>query len=470
MQTVSVISNADKSSLANFKEAMTSSYIPTFLPQAEKTNSENFAKEFKRVSEDDRSSKNRNNNDSNLLENKKESLDITSYSKNEKNATDRTDRESSHRLEAKIEKKTLTENGENKNIRNNDDTRNSDNATKKENVENTQKYQDSKNGENQAKESNGNSRDSGSIKAVIEKAQIKRIEMQNVKEDMTENFKEGKKINSSTFAEKILLEESDVKTVEVKTKGEDNSVKNKLANNISNRTEQSDEIKVTEDKSHESSKGEKKESQAQNQEKKDNTTIISNEVKVQQNDTKKESHNLNFLNEFSKNLNQTKNVQINKTNSSSNLLEQYQMFRDKITDNIENSIKLLISSGESKATIQLHPPELGRLQVELIAHENQVTAKINTENIAVKEVIMSNLNQLKSNLENNGTQINKFDVEVGGFKNQMEQDFSNGETGGKRRGRGGYLPSQENDELNPHEVKNYSALTVYLGRSINCLI
>jgi flagellar hook-length control protein FliK len=67
--------------------------------------------------------------------------------------------------------------------------------------------------------------------------------------------------------------------------------------------------------------------------------------------------------------------------------------------------------------------------VELVVQDNQVTAKINTENAAVKEVILANLDQLKSNLINAGTQINKFDVEVGGFKNYFEQHFSKGVSG-----------------------------------------
>jgi flagellar hook-length control protein FliK len=111
------------------------------------------------------------------------------------------------------------------------------------------------------------------------------------------------------------------------------------------------------------------------------------------------------------------------------------------------------------------------VQVELVVQDNQVTAKINTENAAVKEVILTNLDQLKSNLTNAGTQINKFDVEVGGFKNHFERQFSKeGSTNGRHQGGTGHGPPQDSNELMPDQVKNQQALTFYLGRSINCLI
>ena len=477
MQTMPVMLNVEKPDIRGYKDAMNSSYITSYLPQVENNNTRNFAEEFQKISGEDRATFNAKTNGENnpfSLENKKEQ-EYANYTRNDRNAsdrTDRTDRESPRGLkEENILERGPRENESNKNPKENEKTGQNNTGDKKEALEkNPKQPQQTETGEKQVKEHNGNDNRSN-IREVIEKAQIQRIEMLKAKEDIKDNFGEAKKIDTAAQAEKIILKVPEVKTGEANPAGDDKGIKNKLVSNAANQLEKNAEIKAGDEKSHESSGSEKKQSQEQHPEKKDTNPIVTADLKTHQNDTHKEPININLLNDLSKNFRQVNDAQVTKTYSQSNLYEQYQLLRDKISGTIENSIKLLISSGESKATIQLHPPELGRLQVELITHENQVTAKINTENVAVKEVILSNLNQLKSNLENAGTQITKFDVEVGGFKNQFEQNFSNGETGGKRRGRGGgYLPAQDSDELKPNEIRNYAALTAYLGRSINCLI
>ena len=104
---------------------------------------------------------------------------------------------------------------------------------------------------------------------------------------------------------------------------------------------------------------------------------------------------------------------------------------------------MMVSEGENRVSINLHPPELGKIQVELVVKDNHVHARINTENAAVKEVIMTNLDQLKSNIENAGISVTKFDVEVGGFRNQFDQQFSEGNSNGRGGSGSG---SQESSE------------------------
>jgi flagellar hook-length control protein FliK len=153
-----------------------------------------------------------------------------------------------------------------------------------------------------------------------------------------------------------------------------------------------------------------------------------------------------------------------------NTAEQYEVLKDNIVNSVQDGIKMMVSEGDSRAVIQLHPPELGKIQVELIVKDNQVSAKINTDNVAVKEVILTNLNQLKSNIENAGIQVEKFDVEVGGFKNQFDGELSGGSSNsGERRENSGHQELQDNDWL-PDKVIKQQALNYFLGRSINFLV
>ncbi len=175
----------------------------------------------------------------------------------------------------------------------------------------------------------------------------------------------------------------------------------------------------------------------------------------------------------SKHTPQATEIKVEKTTPPSNLAAQYEIYKEKIVNAVENSIRFLVTEGEKKVNISLQPPELGRVEVELLVKDSQVTATINAENAAVKEVIMSNLDQLKTNLENAGIGVNKFDVEVGGFKNQFDRQFSNDNSnGGKGNGRekgDGQIPLQDKDWL-PDKVIKQRALNFMLGGSVNYLV
>jgi flagellar hook-length control protein FliK len=330
--------------------------------------------------------------------------------------------------------------------------------------EKLQKNGDSETGSNQGEGNQGKAiKTNQAIKEVIIKNQLQQQEIVKVKTDLTDNFSESKKITTDSQVEKVLLKDQDLRS-EAQEKG----LKEKA---IDSRLEKAGEAKANNDKIEGQQNSEKKSAQESETEKKDGKAVINQEVKAQKQELNQEQASINPLNDFSRVLQQN-GMKVDKAVAQQNLLNQYPVLQEKMVHQVENSIKLLISNGESRATIQLHPPELGRIQVDLVIHDHQVTAKINTENTAVKEVILTNLDQLKSNLANAGTQINKFDVEVGGFKNnQYEQQFSQGEgSSGRRRGGTGYEASQESSELMPDQVRNQQALTHFLGRSINCLI
>jgi flagellar hook-length control protein FliK len=298
------------------------------------------------------------------------------------------------------------------------------------------------------------------IREIIKDSQLQQAEIEKIKGDIKENFTESKKIATTAQIEKIMEKDQNSESVSKET-----GIKDKMVENLGNQKDKADQMKAEQTMSND-----KKQSEAES-DKKDNKSITNNNLNLQNNELKKENTNINFLNSISKEIEQINDVKIKKVLAQNNLLEQYQAFREKISHSVENSIKFLISSGESRATIQLHPPELGRVQVDLVVHDNQVTAKINTENASVKEVILTNLDQLKSNLANAGTQINKFEVEVGGFKNHLEQHFSREKGGnGYKQGNSGRGFSQDSSELMADEASSQQALTYYLGRSINCLI
>jgi len=77
---------------------------------------------------------------------------------------------------------------------------------------------------------------------------------------------------------------------------------------------------------------------------------------------------------------------------------------NKATFNLEN--------GRSEFKIDLKPESLGHLKMQIITENHHVTVKILTQNPLVKDMIESNLVQLKANFQNQGLEIEKFDVSV----------------------------------------------------------
>ncbi len=157
-----------------------------------------------------------------------------------------------------------------------------------------------------------------------------------------------------------------------------------------------------------------------------------------------------------------------------NRSDQPRVLQEQVVNTVEKGIKFLVTEGENKVNIQLQPPELGRVEVELLVKDSRVTAKINTESTAVKEVILSNLDQLKSNLENAGVSVNKFEVEVGGFKNHFDQHFgegnSNGGKGGGKKGHSSDNRDPDQSDWLPDKIIRQQSYSLFQGNSVNYLV
>lgn len=80
-------------------------------------------------------------------------------------------------------------------------------------------------------------------------------------------------------------------------------------------------------------------------------------------------------------------------------------------------VQTIIGEGKSEITFQLEPQELGRLQLKIVVENGAVLAKLAAESIAAKQMIESNLPQLRQSLEDLGLKNPKLEVSV-------QQEFS----------------------------------------------
>jgi flagellar hook-length control protein FliK len=419
----------EKVNTFNFDNAVNTSYFPASFSRVETNDTRDFMEEFEKVAAADQ-------RDFEIKKRGEQNL-VNPMGNNDSAKENRVNTEADRKPDERMEETGPRENRKDESPKENEKVDNSQN--KRESTGNSREH--GRTGKNEVTNNQAG-------KEIIQKNQLQRTAIIKIKEDIKENFTESKKFNS---------------TDQLTSGSEEKGIKNKLVDQINSRFDKTGDVKPGEEQTDKGHNVEKRQVQESDTNK---------ELKLQENDSHQEKQpNFNLLNDLSGNIRQLNGIKVKQVFNQQNVFDQYQIFQEKIAHSVENSIKFLISSGESRAVIQLHPPELGRVQMELVVNDNQVTAKINTENAAVKEVILANLEQLKSNLANAGTQINKFDVEVGGFKNYYEQHFSKGRTGNSgQKGSAGLELFPDGNELMLDQVINQQALTFYLGRRINCLI
>ncbi len=103
--------------------------------------------------------------------------------------------------------------------------------------------------------------------------------------------------------------------------------------------------------------------------------------------------------------------------------------KTEIFDQIKNHIaKQSVKQEHSEMIIKLRPEELGKVELKIEVHKDQVIAKMNVASQVVKEAIESNLDDLKSSLKDKGFDVMSFDVDV-----KQNSEDSKEQSSGKKR-------------------------------------
>ena len=107
--------------------------------------------------------------------------------------------------------------------------------------------------------------------------------------------------------------------------------------------------------------------------------------------------------------NNLQNVALNAENSMNSYLtyEAREMMQQ-----IMDYIKVEVKPDMNSLQMQLHPEELGTLQIEITNKNGMVTAQFTTQDESVKAVIETQLIQLKENLNEQGVKVQAVEVTV----------------------------------------------------------
>jgi flagellar hook-length control protein FliK len=87
--------------------------------------------------------------------------------------------------------------------------------------------------------------------------------------------------------------------------------------------------------------------------------------------------------------------------------------RDQLFSQIVERAKFMFANNHSEMEVNLKPDHLGKLQLKVVIENQTVTARFVAESQQVKEIIETNLNQLRDQLRQNGMQVESLTVTVG---------------------------------------------------------
>lgn len=155
--------------------------------------------------------------------------------------------------------------------------------------------------------------------------------------------------------------------------------------------------------------------------------------------------------------------QIDQVNKPFSTAEAVPSLKDQVLQAIAQKVRLLSNGNQQTMQIQLKPEHLGPLNVQIAVDNGNVTAKFQTDNPQVKQLLEASLNQLKQDLQAQGFKVQ--DVAVSIAQQGMSfSDFSrrspqftlikskrNGEVGGD---------SEEQVAAQLARIENYGDLTL----------
>jgi flagellar hook-length control protein FliK len=87
-------------------------------------------------------------------------------------------------------------------------------------------------------------------------------------------------------------------------------------------------------------------------------------------------------------------------------------FQTTVMDQIVDKAAMRSIHGRSEIQIRLKPEFLGNVQMNIAADKEQLVVRILTDRPMVKEIIETHLHQLRTELQNHGLTIDKFEVMV----------------------------------------------------------
>lgn len=140
---------------------------------------------------------------------------------------------------------------------------------------------------------------------------------------------------------------------------------------------------------------------------------------------------------------------INSSQNSHVVTRSPQQLQTQVFQQISAAVMHGIRSEEHHLVLRLYPQELGEVKVDMLVKNEQISITFNMENSRVKEMLESNMEQFRENMEQKGFSLGECSVSVG------QQDDSDNEW---RR----FMMSGNSKELNRETLEDLPDDVLYL--------
>ena len=108
------------------------------------------------------------------------------------------------------------------------------------------------------------------------------------------------------------------------------------------------------------------------------------------------------------------------------------MDAQRLLEQIDSQIRVnFVNREETAMQMELNPASLGRLNVQLISRNGEITAQFEAQNAQVRAALEGHVAQLKESLEAQGIKIESVEVTVA--SHAFEQNLMQGQDGGQQQ-------------------------------------
>lgn len=133
------------------------------------------------------------------------------------------------------------------------------------------------------------------------------------------------------------------------------------------------------------------------------------------------------------------------TQTTASASNQVNISKEDVLAQIHSKLQMMNSTSNAKLTMVLNPESLGKVSIQLINTKDGLTAELQVASQTVKDILDSNLSNLKDTLSAQGVQVNDMSVKVSQSENNADMDYTEQESNGGNK--------QEQDKRHQEQEK-----------------
>lgn len=140
------------------------------------------------------------------------------------------------------------------------------------------------------------------------------------------------------------------------------------------------------------------------------------------------------------------------TQTAASASNQVNISKEDVLAQIHSKLQMMNSTSNAKLTMVLNPESLGKVSIQLINTKDGLTAELQVASQTVKDILDSNLSNLKDTLSAQGVQVNDMSVKVSQSENNADMDYT------EQEGNGGNKQEQDKHHQEQEKEKEFEKM------------